>query len=150
MTLGVDLGRPRWMCDVLAPGCYTWLPFQGLQWGGEVEGVSPAGGTEMQRLGRRKGTTKVIRLHGKYLKWQIYLACEVSYKGEVALWLFVSYCFSYLQFHPLLCPFSCTCFVLLPPAVCFSIRSLLCCLLTYLRVIFVVCLISLTSLVFCF
>lgn len=24
VTLGVDLGRPRWMCDILAPGCYTW------------------------------------------------------------------------------------------------------------------------------
>lgn len=55
VTLGVDSGRPRWICDALALGATPGKrAFQGLQWGGEVEGVSPACGTEMQRTGQEE------------------------------------------------------------------------------------------------
>lgn len=50
VTLGVDSGRPRWICDVFAlgatPGGHD---FPGLQWG-EVKGVS----SEMQRTRQKR------------------------------------------------------------------------------------------------
>lgn len=53
------------------------IPFRVYCGEGEVKGVSPAWrDRDARELGRRRGTSKVIRLCGKYLKRQIWLACE--------------------------------------------------------------------------
>jgi len=62
----------------LCPGCYTWrICLSGSAMGRRgQEDVSSMGGQRCRELGRRRGTTEVIRLHGKYLKRQMCLACE--------------------------------------------------------------------------